>query len=118
MIYEGKTLNEAIKNAAEAEYCSEEEIEYLLLEEDDPQNQDAQVVLPVWPHKDFAKNFAQNHPAYQDYEPLAIKLEVFCTSWTPVFTDKNIAIAIFPLKNDESCILLAEDFKKEVTNEK
>ena len=35
MIYEGKTLNEAIKNAAEAEYCSEEEIEYLLLEEDD-----------------------------------------------------------------------------------
>ncbi len=91
---------------------------YLLLEEDDPQNQDAQVVLPVWPHKDFAKNFAQNHPAYQDYEPLAIKLEVFCTSWTPVFTDKNIAIAIFPLKNDESCILLAEDFKKEVTNEK
>ena len=65
-----------------------------------------------------AKNFAQNHPAYQDYEPLAIKLEVFCTSWTPVFTDKNIAIAIFPLKNDESCILLAEDFKKEVTNEK
>ena len=33
MQYTGKTLEEAIKIAAEAEYCSIEEIDYLLVEE-------------------------------------------------------------------------------------
>ena len=33
MLYQGKTLQEAIKNAAEQEFCSEEEIEYILKKE-------------------------------------------------------------------------------------
>lgn len=58
MQYKGATLEEAIKNAAEAEYCSVEEIDYLLVEE-----KEGEVTIDVYTIMDvieFAKEYVEN----------------------------------------------------------
>jgi len=58
MQYNGKTLEEAIKLAAEKEYCTPEEIDYIVLEETEEN-----VVIDVYTIVDvieFAKDYVQN----------------------------------------------------------
>lgn len=58
MQYTGKTLEEAIKIAAEAEYCSVEEIDYLLVEESEEK-----VIIDVYTIMDvieFSKQYVEN----------------------------------------------------------
>lgn len=58
MKYTGATLEEAIKTAAEQEYCSEEEIDYVLVE-----NTESQVTIDVYTIMDvieFTKNYVHD----------------------------------------------------------
>ena len=58
MLYTGKNLEEAIKIAAEKEYCSEEEIDYLLVEQNEEQTTiDVYTIMDVI---EFAKNYVHD----------------------------------------------------------
>ncbi len=96
MIYEGKTLNEAIKNAAEAEYCSEEEIEYLLLEEDDEHAK-----IEVFTIMDVIA-FAQKY-VHDGIEALGFDNKV-----TPSLNDGVIKLRI---ESDRNAILIGKEGK-------
>lgn len=96
MQYTAKTLEEAIKLAAEKEYCSVEEIDYVLVEQTDEQTTiDVYTIMDVI---EFAKNYVQT-----GVETLGLDSKV-----TPSLKDGIINLKI---ESDRNSILIGKNGK-------
>lgn len=96
MLYTGKNLEEAIKIAAEKEYCSEEEIDYLLVEQTEEQTTiDVYTIMDVI---EFAKNYVHDGIVALGFE----------NKVTPSLNDGIINLKI---ESDRNSILIGKNGK-------
>lgn len=96
MQYTAKTLEEAIKLAAEKEYCSVEEIDYVLVEQTDEQTTiDVYTIMDVI---EFAKNYVQT----------GVETLGFDSKVTPSLKDGIINLKI---ESDRNSILIGKNGK-------
>lgn len=76
--------------------------------------------LPVWPHEDFAKMWANGE--FEGYEPQSITLDIWQNRWVDGLTQDQISLAVFPLEDQENLIVdaveLNEAFLKKQNPEK
>ncbi|MFB9885071.1 DUF2750 domain-containing protein [Balneatrix alpica] len=66
--------------------------------------------IPVWPHPDFAKEWATDD--WADCQPEAVSLDVWLERWTPGLTQDNTYVAIFPNGDDEEVVMSAEELEE------
>lgn len=63
--------------------------------------------LPVWPHPDYAKEWASGDLAR--YQPQSITLAVWLDRWVEGLTQDGISVAVFPLPDGMGIIEDAAD---------
>jgi hypothetical protein len=68
--------------------------------------------VPVWPHADFASDYAKN----TDDTLLAkkISLEVFFDRWIPGLQRDELQLSVFPNADDTVWIIDIEDFQEDL----
>ncbi len=59
--------------------------------------------LPVWPHQDFAAEWASGE--WADCKPAAVALRDWIERWTPGMTKDGTLLAVFPDDNSEGTIV-------------
>ena len=67
---------------------------------------DTDLSLPVWPHKDFAVNWQNEHGVVA--QPQVVDIDTFVSTWAPGLEANNTTIVAFPFAGkDENMILPA-----------
>ncbi|MDX1656744.1 MAG: DUF2750 domain-containing protein [Candidatus Competibacteraceae bacterium] len=59
--------------------------------------------FPVWPHPDFAAQWATDD--WSDCAPTPIPLEVWMHRWTPGLEQDGTLVAVFPNENEEGVVV-------------
>lgn len=59
--------------------------------------------IPVWPHADYARDWAQGD--WQHCKPEAISLNVWLKRWVPGMTDDELLVAVFPTLNETGVVV-------------
>ncbi|MFC3034573.1 DUF2750 domain-containing protein [Pseudoalteromonas fenneropenaei] len=71
-------------------------------------NSDDEDCVPVWPNQEFAALWATGE--WQDCTPQAISLKQWQQKWTDGLADDELAIAIFPLPDEDGLIVYPDEF--------
>lgn len=71
-------------------------------------NSEDEDCVPLWPHKEFAEQFATGE--WQDCKAQAISLKKWQSHWTPGLEEDELALAVFPSLEDEGQILYPDEF--------
>lgn len=72
-----------------------------------------QVRLPVFPHRDLAQDWVTENDL--NSECVALTLAEFSDTWLPGLTNNNVELVMFPTKSDEeNLVMTAEDFANEL----
>ena len=75
-------------------------------------NSDDEDCVPIWPHKEFAQAWATDE--WQNCKPEAIDLKTWHERWTDGLIDDELAIVIFPNKNEEGLVIYPDQFSNEL----
>ncbi|MCK5881968.1 MAG: DUF2750 domain-containing protein [Sinobacterium sp.] len=73
---------------------------------------DGEICLPIWPHPDFAKEWATED--WQDCTPAVIKLDVWLERWTQGLENDNTLLVVFPVGEDEGLIQTPEELHNDL----
>ncbi|MBY4675457.1 DUF2750 domain-containing protein [Marinobacterium arenosum] len=65
-------------------------------------NSDDEACIPVWPHPDYAAEWASDE--WAGCEPFSIKLDVWMERWLPGLTGDAINVAVFPSLEEEGVV--------------
>lgn len=79
---------------------------------------DGHLVVPVWPHAQFAEMCANGD--WSDHEARPIEMEAWLNRWLPGISRDSRFIAVFPTANDKGVVVdserLAADLGEELQN--
>lgn len=76
---------------------------------------DGEACLPLWPHPDFAKQWAVDD--WSDCTPKAIALDVWLERWTSGLERDDTVLAIFPVDEEEGLVLTPQEFHDDLMAE-
>lgn len=68
---------------------------------------EGQDCLPVWPHPDFATQWASGE--WSDCSPMAIGLKAWLERWLPGMHKDGLALAVFPGTEEEGIVVGPDD---------
>ncbi len=68
--------------------------------------------VPVWPDKDFARQWATEE--WGECRPEMISVDTWFTRWTSGLQDDELSVVVFPNLNQEGVILYPEEFDHEL----
>ncbi|OUL58045.1 DUF2750 domain-containing protein [Pseudoalteromonas ulvae] len=74
---------------------------------------DEEDCVPIWPNKEFAELWATGD--WQDCEPQAITLKKWHSHWTDGLADDELAIAVFPVPDQDGLVVYPDEFDYELT---
>ena len=63
--------------------------------------------LPVWPHPDFARDWATGD--WADCQPVSIDLKAWTERWLPGMQEDEIAVAVFPSADEQGVVVEPEE---------
>ena len=66
-------------------------------------SEDGEPCMPVWPHPDFAAEWATE--GWSDCRPEAIELKAWLTRWTPGLARDGVMLVVFPGEDEEGMVL-------------
>jgi hypothetical protein len=64
---------------------------------------DDEECLPVWPHRDFAQQWATGE--WSDCVPTAVPLDTWLQRWTPGMEQDGTLLVVFPHSDEEGTIV-------------
>lgn len=70
---------------------------------------DHEECLPVWPHKEFAEQWATGD--WADCTPKAIDLETWMERWVPGMREDGTLLAVFPNSQEEGVVAEPDDIE-------
>ena len=73
---------------------------------------DGNSCLPIWPHPDFAKAWANED--WSDCEPKVIALDVWLERWTQGLANDETLLVVFPVGEDGGMVQSPEDFHEDL----
>lgn len=79
-------------------------------------NTDDEECVPIWPNQEFAKLWATGE--WQDCQPQAISIKKWHTKWTDGLAEDELAIAIFPLPEQNGLVVYPDEFDYELRKSK
>ncbi|AEY00973.1 hypothetical protein GU3_06085 [Oceanimonas sp. GK1] len=72
--------------------------------------------IPVWPHADYAKDWAVGD--WKDCTPEAISLNVWLKRWVPGMTDDELLVAVFPTADETGVVVEPYELKDALDRKK
>jgi hypothetical protein len=66
-------------------------------------SQEEEECLPVWPHRDFAAQWADGE--WADCKPAMVPLDVWLERWTPGMEQDGTLLVVFPDSDEEGTIV-------------
>ncbi|MBD1584193.1 DUF2750 domain-containing protein [Pseudoalteromonas sp. S16_S37] len=75
-------------------------------------NTDNEDCVPIWPNREFAQLWATDD--WQACEPQAISLKKWHAKWTDGLADDELAIAVFPVPEQDGLIVYPDEFDYEL----
>ncbi|NOU51533.1 DUF2750 domain-containing protein [Pseudoalteromonas sp. JBTF-M23] len=75
-------------------------------------NTDSEDCVPIWPNKEFAQLWATGD--WQDCQPLSISLKKWHAKWTDGLADDELAIAVFPVPEQDGLIVYPDELDYEL----
>ena len=79
-------------------------------------NSDDEDCVPIWPHKEFVQAWATDE--WQNCKAEPISLNTWHERWTDGLIDDELAIVIFPNKNEEGLVIYPDEFAYELKKKK
>ena len=76
---------------------------------------DGEICLPLWPHPDFAQQWAVGD--WSDCKPKAIALDVWLERWTKGLEGDETVLAVFPVNEEEGYILSPQELHDDLMAE-
>jgi hypothetical protein len=70
-------------------------------------SEDGEPCMPVWPHPDFAAEWATD--GWADCQPAAIDLDAWLSRWTPGLESDGVMLVVFPGLDEEGMVLPASE---------
>ncbi len=66
--------------------------------------------LPIWPHAEFAKEWASGN--WADCSPSSIDLDSWMARWLPGMEEDGYSLAIFPSANEEGIVITPRELRE------
>lgn len=75
---------------------------------------DGAMLLPVWPHPDYANAYRRLDPVaaaeWTASEPVEVEIHEFLTQDVPQLATEGYAIAAFPIPPGQACVVSVDEF--------
>lgn len=68
--------------------------------------------LPIWPHPDYAKQWATND--WADCAPKSVKLDVWLERWTKGLSTDETLLVVFPNLKEEALLVEPKDLDEDL----
>ncbi|MBQ4851527.1 DUF2750 domain-containing protein [Pseudoalteromonas sp. MMG012] len=75
-------------------------------------NSDDEDCVPIWPNEEFAILWATGD--WQDCKPQSISLKKWHAKWTDGLAEDELAIAVFPIPDQDGLIVYPDEFDYEL----